>query len=152
MSTKLRDQINGLVHLSPAQLRAEWRRWHRGQAFPEGMSIDLMRRGIAWRLQEKSLGGMQPARLRELSRLAKQLDVNGELNVEAQRQLKRGTRIVRQWHGTAYTVTVLDQGFEFEGRHYESLTPIARTITGASWSGPRFFGLQRGSGKDETPN
>jgi len=49
---------------------------------------------------------------------------------------------VRQWHGQIYQVQVLEDGFEFEHRQYRSLTQIAREITGAAWSGPRFFGLK----------
>lgn len=101
-----------------------------------------MMRAIAWRLQEKALGGHTPSRLRDLARLAKQLETTGALDLERQRQFKAGTRLVRRWHGKAYVVTVLDQGYEFEERHYASLTPIARQITGAAWSGPRFFGLR----------
>ncbi|MDX3899162.1 MAG: DUF2924 domain-containing protein [Sphingobium sp.] len=138
----LTDQIAGLARLSPAQLRAEWRRLHRGQPLPEGMGTDLMMRAIASRIQEKAYGGIPPARLRELGRLAKQLDTTGELDLARQRQLKPGTRLVRQWHGKPYVVTVLEEGYEFDERRYASLTPIARQITGAAWSGPRFFGLQ----------
>ncbi len=137
----LTDQIARLVHMSPAQLRTEWRRLHRGQPLPDGMSTDLMMRAIAWRLQAKALGGMPPSCQRDLARLAKQLETSGELDLERQRQFKSGTRLVRQWHGKPYVVTVLDQGYEFQQRHYASLTPIARQITGAAWSGPRFFGI-----------
>ena len=100
-----------------------------------------MMRAIAWRVQEKALGGLPPTRIRAFGRLVKQLETRGELDLKRQRQLKPGTRLVRQWHGKPYVVTVLEQGYEYEERHYASLTPIARQITGAHWSGPRFFGL-----------
>jgi len=57
--------------------------------------------------------------------------------------LKTGTRLVRQWHGHAHTVQVREDGFEYEGQHYRSLTVITERITGAHWSGPRFFGLTK---------
>lgn len=60
-------------------------------------------------------------------------------------RLKPGTRLVRRWHGKAYCVLVLDGGFEHDGRRYVSLSQISRAITGAQWSGPRFFGLRRGA-------
>ena len=60
--------------------------------------------------------------------------------------LKTGTRLVRSWNGKSYHVLVCDDGFEFEGRHSDSLSHIAREITGAHWSGPRFFGLKKRSG------
>ena len=57
--------------------------------------------------------------------------------------LRAGTTLVRQWRGHAHTVLVREDGFEYEGRHYGSLTVIAKRITGAHWSGPRFFGLTK---------
>ena len=59
---------------------------------------------------------------------------------------KTGTTLVRQWRGHAYTVVVREDGFEYEGQHYRSLTVIAERITGAHWSGPRFFGLTKRTG------
>jgi hypothetical protein len=57
--------------------------------------------------------------------------------------LKPGARLVREWHGRTHTVTVAEDGFEYAGTTYPSLTKIAKKITGAHWSGPRFFGLVR---------
>ena len=57
--------------------------------------------------------------------------------------LKSGTRLMREWRGQRYDVLILDNGFEFKGRTYQSLTAIAKEITGTHWSGPRFFGLKR---------
>lgn len=56
---------------------------------------------------------------------------------------KPGARLVREWHGRTHTVTVTEDGFEYAGMTYASLTKIARKITGTHWSGPRFFGLLR---------
>jgi len=140
----IEDRLAGLATWSPAQLRAEWRRLYRGQALPEDMSLDLLGRCIAWRWQEKALGAMPPARIRELGKLAKQLETTGDLDQARSGQIKPGSRLVREWQGKAHVVTVLDQGYEYENRHYGSLTPIARHITGAAWSGPRFFGLAVG--------
>lgn len=95
------------------------------------------------------LGGLPSATLRQLDRLAKQLDTDGELESAAARTLKPGSQLVRHWHGQAYTVTVIDQGFEYEGEVFSSLTKIARRITGAAWSGPRFFGLNSKGGLRE---
>jgi Protein of unknown function (DUF2924) len=62
------------------------------------------------------------------------------------RKLTPGTRLVRDWHGLGHTVIVLDDGFEYDGKHWRSLTAIAKAITGTAWNGPRFFGLT-GRGK-----
>ena len=57
--------------------------------------------------------------------------------------LRPGTRLVREWHGRIYEVTVTEDGYVWEGRHYKTLTPISQEITGTAWSGPRFFGLKK---------
>ena len=105
------------------------------------MTLSQMKRSIAWRLQERLHGGLPPAKLRELDRFSEQLATEGDIDIGQSQSLKPGSRLVRHWHGNAYCVTVLEEGFEFEEQHYSSLTQIAREITGAAWSGPRFFGL-----------
>ena len=143
---QIETQLAGLATLSLAQLRAEWRRLHRGRTLPGGLTSSQLIRGIAWRLQERRFGGLAANRVRELDRLAAQLEKDGDLALVSTRTLKPGTRLVRHWHDRAYSVTVLADGFAFEGAHYASLTRIARRITGAAWSGPRFFGLKQSSG------
>lgn len=138
----LADQLAGLATKSQAQLRAEWRRVHKGHVMPTGLGRDLATRAIAWKLQESVRGGLPPAVRRQLGRLAQQLRAHGELDIARDVRLKPGTKLVREWRGKFYHVLVLDEGFEFQDRHYWSLTPIAREITGAAWSGPRFFGLK----------
>jgi hypothetical protein len=137
----IEEKLGGLATMSPAQLRAEWRRLHRGQPLLEDMSMDLLARSIAWRWQERALGALPPTRVKELSKLARQVETSGDLAMSRRGQVKAGSRLVREWHGKVHVVTVLDQGYEYDNRHYASLTPIARDITGAAWSGPRFFGL-----------
>lgn len=140
--TQIAEQLADLAGMSPARLRAEWRRLHRGQTLPEGLTSSQLVRTIAWRLQEKRFGGLSSATLRELDRLTGQLTNDGEIEVARENALKPGSRLVRHWRGKTYSVTVLDTGFEFEKHHYRSLTQIARQITGTAWSGPRFFGLK----------
>lgn len=141
--TPVEKQLAALAMMPPARLRAEWRRLHRGQALPEGLTTSQLARAVAWRLQEKAFGGMPPPRQRELDRLAEQLATDGQIDVAGSHSLKPGSRLVRHWHGTVHSVTVLDEGYEYEQRNYSSLSQIARQITGAAWSGPRFFGLKR---------
>lgn len=145
--SRIDDQLAGLAKLSPARLRAEWRRLHRGLPLPEGLTSSQLMRAIAWRMQEKAQGGLPPERLRQLDRMAEQLKAEGDIELEPPQSLKPGTRLVRHWHSKVHCVTVLDEGFEFEQRHYSSLTQIARHITGAAWSGPRFFGLKNRRGE-----
>lgn len=146
---RMNEQLAGLATMAPARLRAEWRRLHRGRALPEGLTASQLMRAIAWRLQEKTHGGHLPERLRQLDRMAEQLRVDGEIELEHSGSLKPGTRLVRHRHGKVHCVTVLDEGFEFEQQRYSSLTQIARHITGAAWSGPRFFGLRNPRGETQ---
>jgi hypothetical protein len=92
------EQLAGLEELPSARLRAEWRALHRGRAMPEGMSLDLIARGVAWRLQEKDAGGLPSARVRELDRLARQLEAGGELDLERNKHLKPGAQRRGQVH------------------------------------------------------
>ncbi|TXC73752.1 DUF2924 domain-containing protein [Sphingorhabdus soli] len=131
-----------LAKLSAGQLRAEWRRLHKGTVTPKGLGRDLIARAIVWRKQARMEGGLTPAIQRTLDRFAIELVETGDIKLSAGLSLKPGTRLVRQWHGDIYQVQVLDQGFKFEERHFRSLTQIARKITGTAWSGPRFFGLK----------
>jgi hypothetical protein len=122
------------------QLRAEWRRVYR--ASPPRLTPDLLLRGIAHRLQERAYGGLSPATARELQRLAKRLEHGGELAAKPEVRLKPGTRLIRSWSGTTYSVLVTDDGFLLGEAHFTSLSQIAESITGAHWSGPRFFGIR----------
>jgi hypothetical protein len=72
-----------------------------------------------------------------------EFEANGANSLVSAPLLKPGTRLLREWQGRKHTVIVLEHGFEYEGERYLSLTQIARRITGAHWSGPRFFGLRK---------
>ena len=139
---QIEKRLAGLATMTPSRLRAEWRTLHRGRALTEGLTTSQLTRSIAWRIQEKAFGGMPPTKLRELDQLADELGTDGKISVEDSHSIKPGSRLIRHWHGKVHSVTVLDTGFEFEELHYSSLTQIARRITGAAWSGPRFFGLK----------
>jgi hypothetical protein len=136
----LDQQIESLRSLSTAQLRCEWQRVWKEPA--PRLGHDLLRRGIAWKLQEQEQGGMPRSCTRELERLARLLERGRPLGLE--RTAKPGTRLVRQWRGRTFHVAVMDDGFQFEDRRYASLSQIAQVITGTKWSGPRFFGLAGG--------
>lgn len=118
---------------------------------PYGLGRDLAARALAWRIQEQRHGGLSPAYTRELGRPAAQLITTGDLDLANSIKLKPGTLLVRQWHERTYHVLVLDEGYEHEGRFFKSLTHIAREITGAAWSGPRFFGLKTKGGENGAP-
>lgn len=138
------DQLAQLPEMSPAQLRSLWRDTYRNLA-PD-LGPDLLRRAIAHRLQERAHGSLPKAARTEIDRLRKRVELTGKAVATHAIALKTGTRLVRSWNGKSYHVLVCDSGFEFEGRHYGSLSHIAEEITGAHWSGPRFFGLRKRSG------
>ena len=104
---------------------------------------------LAYRIQELAYGGLSRATLERLEVLAETLD-GGDVTKRRQRVKDRpitGTRLIREWQGVEHCVTVLDDGFEYQGRPYRSLSAIARAITGTRWNGLIFFGLknQRGA-------
>ena len=121
------------------ELRREWRRLFHSDA--PRISRDLLILGIGYRLQEIEHGGLGKATRRKLRTLAKALRTTGRIGPTPGLSLKPGARLVREWHGRTHTVTVTEDGFEYAGTSYPSLTKIAKKITGAHWSGPRFFGL-----------
>jgi hypothetical protein len=124
-------------------LRCEWRRLYRSE--PPRISRDLLLRGIAYRLQELEHGGLSKTTRRKLKTLEKMFRTTGRVAPNPGVSLKPGARLVREWRGRAHTVTVTEDGFDYAGTSYPSLTRIAKKITGAHWSGPRFFGLLRDS-------
>ena len=126
---------------SPDELRREWRRLYRSE--PPKISRDLLIRGIGYRLQEIQHGGLGKTTLRKLKTLAKMFRATGRVAPDLGLSLKPGARLVREWHGRTHTVTVTEDGFDYAGMSYPSLTKVAKKITGARWSGPRFFGLVR---------
>jgi hypothetical protein len=123
------------------ELRCEWRRLYCSE--PPKISRDLLIRGIGYRLQEIQQGGLGKTTRRKLKTLAKMFRATGQVAPDPGLSLKPGARLVREWHGRTHTVTVTEEGFEYGGLTYPSLTKVAKKITGVHWSGPRFFGLKR---------
>ncbi len=152
LETELSRQIAALNSLSARQLRDEWRRLHQGQ--PPRLSRDLLIRTIAYRMQEVAYGGLSKATQRKLAALTRELKLKGAVVVTPDLLLRPRTRLIREWRGRTHTVIVTEDGFEYAGKAYSSLTNIAQTITGAHWSGPRFFGLtlKPGSKGQSRPN
>jgi hypothetical protein len=148
-ASSLPSRLARLPDLDSAALRDEWRRLRRSE--PPRISRDLLVRAIAYGLQEREFGGLPKWARQSLAGLAVASDAESGHGTESPKSgppapvLKPGGRLVREWHGRTHSVVVLDDAFEFEGRRYRSLTHIAREITGAHWSGPRFFGLTKRS-------
>jgi hypothetical protein len=113
----------------------------RPEARAPGSSRDLLVLALGYRLQEIAHGGLGKATRRKLLTMAKALRATGRVGPTPSLSLKPGARLVREWRGRTHTVTVTEDGFEYVGTSYPSLTKIAKKITAAHWSGPRFFGL-----------
>jgi len=138
----LDSELAELPGMSARQLRAAWRGLRCGEPIAPS-SRDLMLREIAYKMQERVHGGLAPAVKRRLRALAEETEAKGAGALAPALLLKPGTRLLREWQGRTHTVIVLDDGIEYDGERYRSLTQIARRITGAHWSGPRFFGLRK---------
>ena len=140
------DRIAGELSAIPGLTRGEliglWEK-HYGRPPPKGLSRRLLEYSAAYQVQVKAFGGLKPMVRRKLRAGA----VSGKRTSEStpapgrSRALSPGTRLVREWHGVPHTVEVLEKGFFHDGKTYRSLSRIAHVITGARWSGPRFFGL-----------
>jgi len=137
-------QIGELVDRSTHELRLAWRQLY-CTGPPRGLSRDLLIRALANQLQERTHGGASRALRRRLQTLAGEFE-RGSGSFDPGLLPKTGTTLVRQWRGHAHTVLVREGGFEYEGQRYRSLSVIAERITGAHWSGPRFFGLTKRAG------
>ena len=144
VAAEVDGQIAELAHRSTHELRLAWRQLHR-IAPPQGLSRDLLIRALAHQLQEQSYGGTGRALRRRLQILSAERERRGA-SFRPAAVLKPGTTLVRQWRGHTHAVFVRDSGFEYEGARYRSLSIIAKRITGAHWSGPRFFGLTKPAG------
>ena len=142
--TPLEEEIGSLGSLPTHELRIAWRRLYRAEP-PRCMSRDLMVRALAYRLQERAHGGLAPAAKRKLRSLVAEIETKGTQVFDPGIALKPGGRLVREWAGRTHTVIVLEDGFEYDGERCPSLTKIAAKITGAHWSGPRFFGIGKTS-------
>lgn len=135
--------LDGLAALSMPALAERFRVLYR-QDPPKKIRRALLTRAVAHRMQEIAAGGPDAALAARLAKLAEALRGGGEIDVQPRPATKPGTRLIREWQGETHTVTVTDAGFLYQGGVHRSLSGIARQITGTRWSGPAFFGLDRG--------
>src|SRR5580704_15563474 len=145
MEKRAIDVAKALVRLSALtifELRGEWRRLHRMPP-PMRLSRDLLTRGISYKLQERAYGGLSKAAARTLEQAAAGPPSRGAAKPTPSVSLRPGTQLLREWHGVTHTALIHADGIEWRGQRYRSLSVVARKITGARWSGPRFFGLRR---------
>jgi Protein of unknown function (DUF2924) len=145
MTDSIAAQVAALPKKPTPELKQMWRELYDKE--PPAFSRNYLISRLAYRIQELAYGGLKPATRTKLDALADALDpkaarkriVNGPIV---------GTQLIREWRGVEHKVTVLADGFEWEGRRYKSLSAVARAITGTRWNGLTFFGVKRhGGGK-----
>ena len=128
-------EVERVRSLSGPALRRRWQAVF-ARPVPQYLTADLLRRMIANRVQEEAFGTLDRDTLKQLDGLARRSGSR-----PADRNLKIGTVLVRDYQGRRHTVTVEPEGYVWEAQAYSSLSAIARAITGTAWSGPRFFAL-----------
>jgi hypothetical protein len=129
LKTAARSELN---HLFEAEF---------GRSPAPRASLEFMRQNLAWAAQSRA-DQQNPRKQREKLIRALTRAQNGGKRGDS--PYRPGTRLVREWRGKVYEVTVMDTGYAWEGRPYPNLSRIATEITGTKWSGPRFFGLKGG--------
>jgi hypothetical protein len=129
------------------ELKQEWRDLFETE--PPLYNRRFMEHRLAYRIQELAYGGLKPETVKLLRKLGEELD-GGDPAVRSRRLSQdrpvTGTRLIREWQGIEHCVTVLNDGFEYQGCPYQSLSAVARKIAGTRWNGWVFFGLKNRKG------
>lgn len=147
MTDTVLAQVVALKATSTPDLKQQWRELFSSE--PPPYNRRFLESRLAYRIQELAYGGLKPDTLRRLEALGEQFDGGSPITRRIRMDDKpiAGTRLIREWQGIEHCVTVLEDGYEYQGRPYKSLSAVARAITGTRWNGWIFFGLknQRGS-------
>lgn len=153
MRSSMHLQIDELGDMTAAELREEYREVFGEETRSRHRQFLLKR--ILWRLQANEEGGLSERARRRAAELADELDLRLLAPVARSavtqpspprdsRLPMPGTVLTREYQGRKIAVTVLDDGFEYAGQTYRSLTAVAKAVTGTHWGGFHFFGLKRG--------
>ncbi len=141
-------RLASLKTMEAPELKARWRRLFGTE--PPPYNRRFLESRLAYRIQELAYGGLPEEIVRKLEQLGEQLD-GGNVSVRKRTAAMDrpiiGTRLIREWRGVEQCVTVLADGFEWQGRPYQSLSAIANAITGSRWNGLVFFGLKNQRGR-----
>ena len=146
MNNDVISQVAALPSLDSAMLKQLWQELFNETA-PRQKRDYLIPR-LAWRIQELAYGGLKCETQAKIDRLARS---NKPITAQSlkytslsQQHVTVGTQLIREYKGVEYQVTATRSGFELNGKTYKSLSEVARVITGTRWSGPVFFGLNKG--------
>ena len=143
MNDSVLAQLAALPEKTTPELRQLWRDLF--DIEPPRYNRRFLESRLAYRIQELRYGGLKPATVARLEALGEDLD-GGKIEVRRKRADERpiaGTKLIREWKGVEHTVTVLDDGYDYQGRPYKSLSAVARAIAGTRWNGWVFFGVRR---------
>lgn len=138
--SRLESDLDRLDQASRDELIEHWTQLF-DRDLPANISSKLTKRAVAYQLQVKAKRGLRPVLKKELRRIARSTGIPCPNRRPSRAKVKPGTRLIRDWNGRSHVVETIKGGFVWEGHKYRSLSAIARAITGARWSGPRFFGL-----------
>ena len=155
MPDPMATRIQALQQMTTAQLREEWRRVMGGE--PRSYHRTWLWKRLAWAIQAKEYGGLSARAQQRLEELLPYAEIWMPLGRKAfqgvgtaseasgrdGRALCPGTVLTRLYKGRTVAVTVLGDGFEYEGQRYGSLTAVAKAVTGSHWNGRHFFGLTK---------
>ena len=140
--TNIPAQLMALKTATTSDLRVQWRSLFGTEA--PLYNRRFLESRLAYRIQELAFGGLRPETVKRLDALAASFSETNPVLRRIRKDQKpvAGTRLIREWRGVEHTVTVTNEGYEFQGRPYKSLSSIARAITGTRWNGWVFFGLK----------
>jgi hypothetical protein len=141
MPDPIAQRLTALPNLSKTALRELWKQLFNVSP-PSQLRRHLMIPILAYRLQEQAFESLSAASRGRLRQLARAFEANSSGSISAIPSIKPGTRLVRQWRDQVHLVNVETSGYEYQGARYQSLSEIARLITGTRWSGPLFFGIK----------
>jgi hypothetical protein len=142
MTDNVLAQIAELKTMPATQLKSKWRELFASE--PPPYNRRFLESRLAYRIQELKFGGLKPETVERLDALGKEFagKPSGTRRTSTAQKPITGTRLIREWQGVEHCVTVRDEGYEYQGRPYQSLSSIARAITGTRWNGWIFFGLK----------
>ena len=141
MTDSILAQLGNLKTMPVADLKQKWRDLFDRE--PPAYNRRFLEHRLAYRIQELTHGGLKPETVERLEAMAKGLEGRLSKRGRIENRPISGTRLLREWRGIEYTVTVRDADFQFQDRPYQSLSAIARAITGTRWNGLVFFGLKK---------
>ena len=144
MPDPVEKRLVALPTMSKAELCDLWK-----QLFHSDPSSDLRRNLmipiLAYRIQEQAFGSLSARTRERLRQLSQAFEKGTDPTAGRAPRIRPGTRLVRQWGDQVYLVNIQTDGYEYQGIRYQSLSAIARRITGTRWSGPLFFGIKHES-------